>query len=104
MFIQFRPTPDKLKLRNKQLLINVSEEDMEPEFGYCIKELITFSNNLNHILTRLEKLVNEENGIYCLIFHCSFTKESVEMAHCWINLSSSWVSYGGIERNPGLFM
>lgn len=67
MFIQFRPTLNNSKSRNKQLLINVSEEDMEPEFGYCMKELTTFSNDLNHIITRLEKLVSENNGMYCFI-------------------------------------
>ncbi|KAI7890597.1 uncharacterized protein EV154DRAFT_510918 [Mucor mucedo] len=85
---KFRPTSNNFKSRNKLPLINVSEEDMEPEFEYCMKELTTFSSNLSQIIARLEKLVNEEN----------------EMSICWMNLSSSWVSYGGIERNPGLFI
>lgn len=106
MFIQFRPTSNNFKSRNKLPLINVSEEDMEPEFEYCMKELTTFSSNLGQIITRLEKLVNEENGMlwfYCIMV-CFIINFIVEMAICWMNLSSSWVSYGGIERNPGLFM
>ncbi|KAI9245178.1 hypothetical protein EDC94DRAFT_628698 [Helicostylum pulchrum] len=86
--IGFRPTPKTIKSRHKQLIINVSEEDMKPEFRFWIKQLNTFSTDLYQMSFRIEKLILEEN----------------EMAHAWMNLSSSLVSYGGIERNPSLFI
>jgi hypothetical protein len=61
---------------------------MEPEFGHCLKELEDFCHHLGQLSLRVDKLVQEQNGI----------------ARNWMNLSSSWVSYGGIERNPNLFM
>ncbi|CAO3653670.1 unnamed protein product [Mucor hiemalis] len=84
--VGFRPKTRYTKSR--QLIINASEQDMEPEFGFWIKELATYLQNLQHMATRIENLALQEN----------------ELAQCWLDLSSSWVSYGGIERNPSLFI
>ncbi|KAK4514315.1 uncharacterized protein ATC70_001907 [Mucor velutinosus] len=72
----------------KYIVVHVSPDDMEPEFGHCMQELDTFSQNLRHASARLDKLVQEQHS----------------MARSWINMASSWVSYGGIERNPNLFI
>lgn len=61
---------------------------MEPEFAHCLKELENFCHCLEQLSLRINKLVQEKNGT----------------AQTWMNLSSSWVSYGGTERNPNLFM
>lgn len=37
---------------------------MEPEFGHCLQDLDIFSQNLHVALTRLDKLVQEENCKY----------------------------------------
>ncbi|KAI8637877.1 Vps5 C terminal like-domain-containing protein [Parasitella parasitica] len=92
--VGFRPSivpqqhpPQKIKTP-KYIIVHVSSDDMEPEFGHFLKELDTFSHNLHQVSARLDKLVQEQNS----------------MARSWMNLSSSWVSYGGIERNASLFI
>lgn len=37
---------------------------MEPEFGHCLEDLDIFSQNLQAALTRLDKLVQEQNCKY----------------------------------------
>lgn len=85
---------------------------MKPEFRFWIKQLNTFSTDLTQMSIRIEKLILEENGkvyLYAVLFSPSLYSlyllyKKKEMAHAWMNLSSSLVSYGGIERNPSLFM
>ncbi|KAI8380139.1 hypothetical protein BD560DRAFT_388690 [Blakeslea trispora] len=89
--IGFRPSLNKAtlyKARNKQVVIHTSEEDMEPEFGYCLRQLSTFGQHLHHLSVHLDK----------------FVQHQTDFAKSWAGLSSAWVSYGGTERNPNLFI
>lgn len=43
-------------------MINVSEEDMKPEFRFWLKQLNTFSTDVNQMSLRIERLIQEENG------------------------------------------
>ncbi|KAI8053128.1 uncharacterized protein B0P05DRAFT_307237 [Gilbertella persicaria] len=89
--VGFRPSLNKAmlyKTRTKQIVIQVSEEDMEPEFGYCSSQLSGFVQHMHQLSTRLDKLAQTQT----------------DAARCWLSLSNAWVSYGGIERNPSLFI
>ncbi|CEP12488.1 hypothetical protein [Parasitella parasitica] len=72
----------------KHIIVHVSADDMEPEFGHFLNVLDTLSYNLHQASAKLDKLVQEQSL----------------MARSWMHLSSSWVSYGGIERDPSLFI
>ncbi|OBZ88696.1 Vacuolar protein sorting-associated protein 17 [Choanephora cucurbitarum] len=88
---QFRPSLNKAALyksKTKHIVIHTSEEDMEPEFGSCSRQLSTFGQHLHHLSVHLDRLVQHQTGF----------------ARCWAGLSNAWVSYGGTERNPNLFI
>ncbi|KAI9475471.1 MAG: hypothetical protein EXX96DRAFT_267420 [Benjaminiella poitrasii] len=70
------------------VVIHATEADMEPEFGQCLRKLNTFHQNSSQLSTQLNKLQQEQK----------------DLAQTCLNLSSAWVSYGGLERNSHLFI
>ncbi|KAG1463348.1 hypothetical protein G6F46_002786 [Rhizopus delemar] len=82
---EFRPKTYKII---KPLSIHVSEQDMDPEFTFWSNHLNTLLNQLQHWLTQNDKLFHEHRI----------------MANHWMELSSSFVSFGAIERDPELFV
>ncbi|ORE12086.1 hypothetical protein BCV72DRAFT_311001 [Rhizopus microsporus var. microsporus] len=85
--VGFRPTFKVHKL-SKPLLTYVSEQDMDPEFTF-------WTNRLSIVLHQLHQWLIQNN---------KFVQEHKAMSDGWINLSSSFVSFGAMEGNPELFI
>ncbi|KAI7902931.1 uncharacterized protein BX663DRAFT_561011 [Cokeromyces recurvatus] len=76
------------RTRSGQVMIHATESDMGPEFRQCLKELNLLHHNLKQVLTQVNKVEQEQRG----------------MTRTYLNLSSAWVSYGGLERSSNLFI
>ncbi|KAI8887094.1 hypothetical protein K501DRAFT_176397 [Backusella circina FSU 941] len=86
--VGFRPKSKFHKSKSKQTIASITEEYTEPEFIHRSQELESFSHHLFALEQKLDKMVTEQK----------------EMSQRLMDLGSAWVNYGGMERNPGLFI
>ncbi|KAI9308663.1 hypothetical protein BJ944DRAFT_285225 [Cunninghamella echinulata] len=87
--VGFRPKLKPVKRHKKISGFNVVDQvDMNPEFNHNVEQLEFFSQQLMNFQEKIQELALKQNSY----------------SNVWLGLASSWISYGGLERSPMLFI
>ncbi|KAI7852475.1 hypothetical protein BDC45DRAFT_607343 [Circinella umbellata] len=88
--VGFRPQLNKKKPNNskRRHSATVKNEDLEPEFWILNEQIDTFRLYLGRLQPCLSRVAHEQKG----------------SAEAWMDLASIWITYGGMERHPELFI
>ncbi|KAI8141159.1 hypothetical protein BJV82DRAFT_619490 [Fennellomyces sp. T-0311] len=88
--VGFRPQLNKKKVSkpHKRHSATIRQEDLEPEFWVLNEQIDAFRLYLGLLQPCLSRVLREQKGC----------------AQAWIDLASVWITYGGMERHPELFI
>ncbi|KAI9495485.1 hypothetical protein BDB00DRAFT_813514 [Zychaea mexicana] len=88
--VGFRPQLNKKKTSKskRRHSATIRNEDLEPEFWLLSEQIDAFRLYLGHLQPCLSRVAREQKG----------------SAQAWMELASMWITYGGMERHPELFV
>ncbi|KAI9259432.1 hypothetical protein BDA99DRAFT_560867 [Phascolomyces articulosus] len=88
--VGFRPQLNKKKSSKskRRHSATIRNEDLEPEFWILNEQIDAFRLYLGQLLPCLSRVALEQKG----------------SAEAWMDLASMWITYGGMERHPELFI